>query len=305
MQFNAASIHLLITDYLYDRTAINYLTINKHFKRYIYVLYSCKQYYIAEDFITIPSIIKKVITFGHKELQQYSHLSHIEFQWSFNQAVDDLIPNKITALYFGYAFNRPINNLPQTLTKLVLDDSFNQPIDHLPHRLTHLTLGYHFNQEINNLPKSLTHLTLSWCFNQPVNNLPQDLTHLVLGFRFNQSLNQLPASLVHLTLGFSYNRPIDKLPTNLSYLSFGFVFNQAIDIGSLTPNLVSLKFGNAFDQIVSNLHKCVFMKELIFGKFYKCNIESLPPNIQFLTIRQKHSICKRLLSSGIVVISPD
>jgi hypothetical protein len=64
--------------------------------------------------------------------------------YKFNKELKD-IPEEIETIFFGYYYNKSVDNLANNLTHLTL-----------------LTFGKNFNQTVNNLPKNLTHLTFGY-----------------------------------------------------------------------------------------------------------------------------------------------
>lgn len=192
---------LLVTDFLYDNNAFNFLSSNKQFRQEYSHRYKCKNYYSFSSTDSIPKQVYKL-------------------EWKENLPLPN-IPSRITHLCLGYPFNQPINNLPSSITHLTLCAGFDQPIDNLPQSITHLEIGYLFNQRVDNLPKSLTYLIFAphSYFNQPVNNLPHSITHLAFGHSFNQPVDNLPQSLTHLELGYAFNHRLTHLPPSLVHLT--------------------------------------------------------------------------------------
>jgi FNIP Repeat len=177
-----------------------------------------------------------------------THLS-VSDKW-FDLPVENLLPSKLTHLYFGVesnmrdfppsipfihaqhdsvknkyqpqitrglcAFNQPIDNLPPLLTTLILGCSFNGSLDHLPSSLLHLVTGPFFNSPIDYLPSSLKLLEVGDSFNRPIDFLPSSLSHLTLNAAFNQPIDYLPHQLTHLKINSNrYSHSLDHLPTSL------------------------------------------------------------------------------------------
>lgn len=107
---------------------------------------------------------------------------------SSKQIVDKYFEN-ITKIYFGYEFNKSIDNLLESVVWLVLGKSFNQPIQKYPSNLKYLTFGYDFNQLLCNLPDILERIVFGGCFNNPIDNLPDSITHLSFFVEYYGSSN--------------------------------------------------------------------------------------------------------------------
>src|SRR5947208_3141972 len=149
-------LNLLITEYLdTDTYSINFLefvgcSLNK---------YSSKNFYDFSELDRYKFIIKKIKNYYPKKSNMLlTKITHLFFDYEFNQSVDNLPPN-ITYLTFGSNFNQPVDYLPKTLTHLTFGYDFNQPVDYLPPNITDLTFGISFNQSVNNLPPNITDLT--------------------------------------------------------------------------------------------------------------------------------------------------
>src|SRR5207237_5276028 len=80
---------------------------------------------VADSFDGVPGSVRELTLGGN-----------------FNGALDGIqFPPKLTHLTFDWAFNQPVDHrLPSTLTHLMFGQFFNHPVDNLP-GLTHLTFG--------------------------------------------------------------------------------------------------------------------------------------------------------------------
>ncbi len=126
--------------------------------------------------ITLPySVTHLSINSNMFKLQLHTNVTHLEFQFAFNQFV--IIPYHITHLTFGGYFNQQIT-LPQNITHLTFGEQFNQKII-IPLNVTHLTFGAEFNQKII-IPFNVTHLTFGAEFNQKI-AYSNKITHLTFG----------------------------------------------------------------------------------------------------------------------------
>jgi hypothetical protein len=72
----------------------------------------------------------------------------------------------VTKIFFGDSFNQPINNcIPDSITHLKFGKGFKQSIANMTKttnsQLTHLTISGHVEDiKTGNIPRSITHLTL-------------------------------------------------------------------------------------------------------------------------------------------------
>lgn len=130
-------------------------------------------------------------------------------------------------------FDKSVDLLPQNLTHIKFGYAFNQPVDNLPFRLQWLEFGYMFNQRVDMLPNTITYLVFGYSFNQPVYDLPNSLEHVSFGKKFNYPLNSLPNSIFYISIGSveidyyngtyhftEFNQPTYNLPTKLNNIMF-------------------------------------------------------------------------------------
>eukprot|EP01112_Ceratiomyxa_fruticulosa_P007942 TRINITY_DN2068_c0_g1_i2.p1 TRINITY_DN2068_c0_g1~~TRINITY_DN2068_c0_g1_i2.p1 ORF type:complete len:295 (+),score=24.47 TRINITY_DN2068_c0_g1_i2:785-1669(+) len=169
-----------------------------------------------------------------------SNVQYISFSSSFNEPVDDILPNNITRIKFGWCFNQSVNCLPPQLTHLELGVDFKQPLDSLPSTLVHLTImGFQFNERIDNLPASLTHLFFGevCAFNHPIDRLPANLTHLALGCGFDQKINCLPKKLTYLLLCRLIEEDVYHFPASLKQLKILCLSHDIKELQTCYPNM--------------------------------------------------------------------
>jgi hypothetical protein len=164
---------------------------------------------------------------------------------------------------FSYSFNDSLqNSLPQSLKILKFDVGFNQPIHSLPNSLEELEFGRDFNQELPYLPQSLKILRFSVGFNQLLYSLPNSLEELVFGRNFNQELPSLPQSLKILEFGFRFNQNLPLLPYSLEGLVFGICFNQKLDFLLELQNLKKVVFGRNLNDEQNNIIQKLIQKNI-------------------------------------------
>jgi hypothetical protein len=177
-------------------------------------------------------------------------VTHLTFDSSLNQCIENRIPSSVTHLTFGSNFNTPIkkNHIPQSVTHLTFGYWFNQPIKNcIPSSVTHLTFGNKFDMTVKNcIPKSVTYLTFGNNFNQSLkDSIPQSVTHLTFGDKFNKSIKfDIPTSVTHLTLGSSFTQPIQHCIQFVTHLTVGPYFHNTI---TGVSSLVELTVYESYD----------------------------------------------------------
>jgi hypothetical protein len=153
-----------ITGELSDKQKIHTSMLSKRFD-------SLKHKYIYTEFITF-SKIKVLPYFDNFENILLDITSVVVYpicaKFIHFLASEPNVSCGITHLTFDDSFNQPIN-------------------DRIPSSVTHLTFGLYFNQLLNDcIPSSVSHLTFGLCFNQPINNcIPHSVTHLTFAWDFN------------------------------------------------------------------------------------------------------------------------
>lgn len=110
----------------------------------------------------------------------YNHLLPVGIfdRNGYNHSGEPQLPDSLTILEFGYAYNKSLPNLPRALMKLKFGYYYNQLLPDLPNTLTHLTFGRHYNQPLPDLPESLTHLIFNIGYKQPLISIPKSLKYL-------------------------------------------------------------------------------------------------------------------------------
>ncbi len=148
-------------------------------------------------------------------LKQIKNCNEIYFGYDFNKPVDNL-PNKIRKIVFGPKFNQPVDNLPSSLEEIIFGDDFDQNIEFLPYGLKKICLGYHFGCSGNLGSKKGILTDRLW------NNLGNELEELVMW-----------------DLAVSED-PIPKLPKKLTKIRFMRIRHPKVTnyIKELYPNLV-------------------------------------------------------------------
>lgn len=211
---------------LSDNDKLNLFTVSKYLfknrtKFKFYEFYSCnkkdsnKWYY--DCLINIK--IKEVFKFP-------KNLTHLSFDYSFNEPIDDLIkysPDTLTHLIFGHDFNQKIDNLiPNSIVYLEFGWNFNRSLKTLINLplLSTLILSCHFNQSVRNcIPNSVRKIKFGSRFNISIKNcIPNFVESLKFGYRFDKSIDDLPDSIIFLRLPRHYFDVVTKFPSNLKEL---------------------------------------------------------------------------------------
>jgi hypothetical protein len=140
------------------------------------------------------------------------------------------IPLQITFLNYQFNIPVPFDSIPNSITSLTFGSAFNQFIESLPSNLRELKFRYRYNKPLPILPSTLVQLRLSTCFNQ----------YIIPG--------SLPASLLDLRFGYFYQKEIleNVLPVNLQSLNLGLWFDCTLP--TLPSSLIKLKLSDCFDK---------------------------------------------------------
>ena len=120
-------------------------TLSKQLKQPIHLKFD---YVYNEPFFNVSDAVQK-ITFGGMFNQP------VGCKNCCNKTCPKNLPNDLTHLTFEYNFNQKVDNLPKNLTHLTFDYNFNQKVDNLPKTLIYLKFGTKFNQHIDNLCNSI------------------------------------------------------------------------------------------------------------------------------------------------------
>uniref|UniRef100_A0A6C0C7E5 F-box domain-containing protein n=1 Tax=viral metagenome TaxID=1070528 RepID=A0A6C0C7E5_9ZZZZ len=134
-------------------------------------------------------------------------VTHLSYNYGFNERITQIIPSTITHVTFNDHFNQSIVRIiPSSVIHLEFGHLFNQPIKNsIPNGITHLRFGDWFDQSIKkNIPKSVTHLKFGRYFDQPIQNHIPSVTHLTVGTRFNQSIRYCPVTHLSIILNVEH-----------------------------------------------------------------------------------------------------
>ena len=240
-------------------------------------------FYFSVDSEDIRQSIPKSIT-TNPTSNFISNITHLTFNWQFNQDVRGCIPNSVTHLTFGYSFNQNIK-------------------DCIPNSVTHLTFGFRFNQDITNcIPNSVSHLTLGQLFNKNIKDCiigsttsPTPITSTSIISTSTPSTSIISTStpstpiisnLTHLTLENCKTKNIkdnilNSVTANLTHLILNDNIDEIIDYGRV--------YTNRPPQIRYNIVDCIpkSVTHLTFGRHYNQTIEGcIPNNVTHLTLGQ-------------------
>ena len=219
----------------------------------IWNIYKFKKIYFGRYLNCSIDLLKKLeLLYGKKKLSKYPKilltnpeyifLTHIYFGDFFNKPVDEILPDTILLLKFGYHFSQRVENLPPHLQSLTFGCKFNQPVYSLPLGLKELVFNEHFNQPVNCLPEYLETLTFGMLFNQPVNCLPPNLKYLNFGFSFNQPIDNLPLGIKTLVLSNKFDHPVDMIPSSIELLELPKKYSHSLE--NLPSSIKEVKCGS-------------------------------------------------------------
>ncbi|EAL61098.1 hypothetical protein DDB_G0292590 [Dictyostelium discoideum AX4] len=248
----------------------------------------------------------KIIIFGSRfnssifGLKMCESLETVEFGSSFNQIIDNQLPNSLKNLKFGLKFDKvllPMLSLPKNLETLEFGLLYNQKFqpNTFPLSLTSLKFGFNYNQtfpkDVLSLNSNLKILHFGYCWNQPfsssssssssLNILPfESITELKFGKQFYQKIKsnlfRSAVNLKSLDLGDSISQSIaiESLPKSLSSLTIGNTFNEKIE--SLPVLLKCLQIGSSFNShsfpinfFPNSLERLSFNKVSLFNNVFK------------------------------------
>ncbi|GAM25280.1 hypothetical protein SAMD00019534_084550 [Acytostelium subglobosum LB1] len=228
----------------------------------------------------------------------------------YKDIADGSMPYELATLRLGQSYNLPLTwRLPRTLISLTFGDSFNQPIaaGWLPDSLVYLIFGVAYAMEFvpGCLPPSLQYLVYR-CGPERHNDLAlqanSDIKHRIkqtttpdtfpasiklISFEMNKqsSSGTLPESVTEyvldsetrlpritkLTMSTYFNDPMPVeciLPDTLVSLTFGDMFNQPLNAATLPLILRTLKFGFYYDQVLDINTLPSSLTSLYFGWRY-------------------------------------
>jgi hypothetical protein len=113
------------------------------------------------------------------KFNQIVNLTHLIFNYCFNQIVDQTLPN-LTHLTLGHNFNQLIN-LPTNIKHLNFYNDNQYLMDNLPNGIKEITFSTFcsYNEELNCLPKSVEYIKLNYNYNKKIVNIPNELTKIV------------------------------------------------------------------------------------------------------------------------------
>lgn len=256
--------------------------------------------------------IKKIN--NYKYINKYYDSSYKHHIDQTKKLVEKYFSN-ITKIYFGYEFNKPIENLPDSINWLVLGKSFNQSIDKYPSGLKYLTFGYDFNQPVYHLPNLLERIVFGEKFDRPIDNLPDTITHLSFNINFYHSsdyykfgLNKInehqpSGGIIHKS---NFSGTLKKLPKNLTYLVIDDCRNF-IGLENIIGNtkITHIQANYLSDKFLLNLPDT--LEHLSANGYpYEPKINKLPSGLKFLNInfRNCSELIKHLPSNLEILIIP-
>ena len=133
---------------------------------------------------TLPqSLTHLIVDFVHDEHYDKFNLVNIRGDY----------PTTLIDLTLGESFDAPftVSNLPDSLTHLRFGDAFDRPLTKLRDGITYLSFGKYFDHDLSGvLPNTLKYLRLGQRFNQSLGKgvLPKGLQTLVISTKFYEDL---------------------------------------------------------------------------------------------------------------------
>ncbi|KAF2070583.1 hypothetical protein CYY_008102 [Polysphondylium violaceum] len=208
-----------------------------------------KEYQYPTSLIHLPKSIRFIKVDKLKLKQDFSTGSRGESSNSviqFTSVYSDCSLDQQRAIA---TINQSIDELDSTATALSTTTTTNlSTVD------VHLTIV----DDIPILPGSLDHLNVKSIkfdlkFNQPLplGSLPNTLTRLefIRGCSFSQEVLYVPQSIQYLNLGSLYNDLKSlKFPPSLVELYLPQSFNSTLEVGTLSPGLKVLSFGQSYEK---------------------------------------------------------
>ncbi|KAN0019570.1 hypothetical protein ACTFIU_002786 [Dictyostelium citrinum] len=234
-----------------------------------------------------------------------SLLLNIGPDYKFQQLLAKSIPSSVTSLQFGPNFNLIImpNSLPIHLRSIDFGDGFNQQLlqNSLPTLIDSIKFGKSYNQPIPIFLSNSNYLTsieFGKSFNQPLiigngsglnNNSYNNNNSNSNNNNNGNVIANLPITLNKLKFSKDSNfKSLLKIESDsmLEEIEFGDQYNQEF-VNQCTlgcTHLLSIKFGESFNQPINSLASCSSIKKLIFGNSFNQSISNLPENLTSLSL---------------------
>src|SRR5436853_434969 len=125
---NFVDIVTIICEYLSDYDKLQFLLVSKNNFNHIKNIY-------FRDLVCIDKVyglwyynnITNILC--DKFMKFPLCITHLTFEWNFNQDIKSAIPESVTHLTFGFKFNQDITSaIPTSMTHLTFGNNFNQDI---------------------------------------------------------------------------------------------------------------------------------------------------------------------------------
>ncbi|KAG5191943.1 hypothetical protein JKP88DRAFT_160059, partial [Tribonema minus] len=206
------------------------------------------------------------------------------------------LPETLTELHVGEAFDHPLGPLPESLTELQVggcsgDSCFSHALGPLPAALRILDLGVcaAYNHALYGLPDTLRSVCLGHMGDQPLLHFPARLEVLALGDSFDAALPAvLPRTLRELYLGNRFNAPL-TLPPGLNLLAIGDRYPHRLDLAALPLKKLYLRVGRCscdccFSHALGPLPAALRILDLSTCAMYNHALSSLPDTLRELRL---------------------
>lgn len=210
---------------------------------------------------------------------------HEKCKFNYNISAINLPPN-LKKISFGYAFNKPIDNLPDTVEILVFckNSRFNQFINKFPKKLREVYFGDNYIKPLLHIPPcvKIIHFSNNSKFDDTI-AYSQQLEEIYFGKAFSKDISPIFDTCIRIIrfhTSSMFNSKFNGNSNSLEVVIFGKKFNQTIDL-SESHALKSIKFHNkskfnrALDKLPPNL------KVLNLGREFN-NILQIPNSLTSL-----------------------
>jgi hypothetical protein len=183
-------------------------------------------------------------------------VTHLDFDFPYNEPIDDIIPLSITHLTFNAYFMQPIKDrIPLSVTHLTFYGNNDlTEIKCLPSSITHLTLFFCLNNAKHYIPPSTKYLNVTYYDRSIEDSVPDTVTHLTLYYPRAPMPRHISNSITHLTLNGCFDLSI--IPLSAKYITFGHSYYSSLS-GKIPSTVEEIMIGecniNIHDYVTSNV----------------------------------------------------
>jgi len=176
-------------------------------------------------------------------------ITHLSFDYGFNQPINDCIPTTVTHLKFGIDFDQPINgNIPSSVISITFGSCFDQSLRYLPLTISKLFINVQNMKEIY-IPSSVKTLSLRSLDTKIKRCIPSTVTKLKLYDNTTFIVWCLPlfssvSGVTRMTFPTNFINPIPGLiPSTVTHLKFGGNFWGSIN-GCIPKSVIEIRILN-------------------------------------------------------------